>query len=129
KLMAIELTPRCQYIRTILVELMRIHDDLLNVGAAALDLGALTAFLYAFYQRELIYDICETASGQRFHPSYTRVGGLMSDVNDTFVQKVRAFVKNFPKTHADIVRLLNRNRIFIDRTKDVGVLSKEEAIN
>src|SRR5438874_533324 len=83
----------------------------LNFGAAALDLGAFTAFLYAFYQRELIYDICEVASGQRFHPSYTRVGGLMYDVDEAFVDQVRAFVKNFPKTHADITRLLNRNRI------------------
>src|SRR5207248_7624609 len=88
-----------------------------------------TAFLYGFYQRELLYDIFETASGQRFHPSYTRVGGLMCDVDDTFVQKVRDFVKNFPKTWNDLVRLLNRNRIFIDRTRDVGVLSKEMAIN
>jgi NADH-quinone oxidoreductase subunit D len=92
-------------------------------------LGAFTAFLYAFYQRELIYDIFETASGQRFHPSFTRVGGLVFDVNDDFVQKVRNFVRDFPKTYADIVRLLNRNRIFIDRTRGVGVLSKEAAIN
>jgi NADH-quinone oxidoreductase subunit D len=129
KLMGIEITPRCKYLRTIFGELMRIHDHLLNVGAAALDLGAFTAFLYAFYQRELIYDICETSSGQRFHPSYTRVGGLMYDVNDTFVRKVRAFVRDFPKTHADISRLLTRNRIFVDRLKGIGVLSKEEAIN
>jgi NADH-quinone oxidoreductase subunit D len=129
KLLGIEITPRCKYLRTILAELMRIHDHLLNVGAAALDLGAFTAFLYAFYQRELIYDICETASGQRFHPSYTRVGGLMYDVSESFVDQVRAFVSGFPKTHADITRLLNRNRIFIDRLKDIGVLSKETAIN
>src|SRR5713101_5884296 len=113
KLLGIELTPRCKYLRTIFGELMRMHDHLLNVGAVALDLGAFTASLYAFYQRELIYDICEQASGQRFHPSYTRVGGLMYDVNDDFVRKVRAFVKDFPKSHADVVRLLNRNRIFI----------------
>lgn len=129
KLLGIEPTPRCKYIRTIFAELMRMHDHLLNVGAAALDLGAFTAFLYGFYQRELIYDICEEASGQRYHPSYTRVGGLLYDVGDTFVEKVRAFVKGYPKTHADIVRLLNRNRIFIDRMKGIGVLSKEDAIN
>lgn len=129
KLLDVELTPRCKYIRVILAELARISDHLLNVGAAALDLGAFTAFLYAFYQRERIYDICETASGQRFHPSYTRVGGLMADVNDSFVAKVRDFVKTFPKTHADIRKLLNKNRIFVDRCKDVGVLSKEDAIN
>jgi NADH-quinone oxidoreductase subunit D len=129
KLLGIEITPRCKYLRTILGELMRIHDHLLCVGAAALDLGAFTAFLYAFYQRELIYDICETASGQRFHPSYLRVGGLMYDVDDTFVKKIRDFIRGFPKPYADLVRLLNRNRIFIDRTKDIGVLSKEDAIN
>jgi NADH-quinone oxidoreductase subunit D len=129
KLLGIELTPRCKYIRTIFAELMRIHDHLLCVGAAALDLGAFTAFLYAFYQRELIYDICEFAAGQRFHPSYTRVGGLMYDVDDAWVAKVRGFVKDFPKTHADLVKLLNRNRIFIDRTRGVGVLAKELAIS
>jgi NADH-quinone oxidoreductase subunit D len=129
KLLGIELTPRCQYIRVVIAELARISDHLLTVGAAALDLGAFTAFLYAFYQRELIYDICERASGQRFHPSYTRVGGLMHDVDDVWIAKVRDFVKQFPKTHADIVRLLNRNRIFIDRTRNIGILSKEDAIN
>src|SRR5262245_53931426 len=129
KLMGIELTPRCQYLRVILAELARISDHLLCAGAAALDLGAFTAFLYGFYQREKIYDIFEEASGQRFHPSYLRVGGLMSDVRDEWVAKVRDFVKQFPKTHADMSRLLNRNRIFVDRTKGVGVLSKEDAIN
>lgn len=129
KLLGIELTPRCKYIRTIFAELMRITDHLLAVGAAALDLGAFTAFLYAFNAREKIYDMCEHASGQRFHPSYTRVGGLMHDVKDDWIALVRAFVKNYPKTHADVVRLLNRNRIFIERTKGIGVLSKEEAIN
>jgi NADH-quinone oxidoreductase subunit D len=129
KLLGIELTPRCKYIRTIFAELMRIHDHLLCVGAAALDLGALTAFLYGFYQRELIYDISERASGQRFHPSYTRVGGLMADVTDDWIEQVRQFVKGFPKAHADITRLLNRNRIFLDRTRGIGVLSREDAIN
>lgn len=129
KLMDIKITPRCQYIRTMLLELARISDHLLCVGAAALDLGAFTAFLYGFYQREVIYDIIEYASGQRFHPSYTRVGGLMADVSDEFIAKVRNFVKNFPKTHADITRLLNRNRIFIERTRGIGVLAKEDAIN
>src|SRR3954453_14878125 len=66
KLMGIELTPRCKYLRTLLGELSRISDHLLCIGAAALDLGAFTAFLYGFYQRELLYDIFETASGQRF---------------------------------------------------------------
>src|SRR5579885_598623 len=129
KLLGIELTPRCKYLRTIFAELMRIHDHLLCVGAAALDLGGFTAFLYAFNQREKIYDLAERASGQRFHPSYTRVGGLMADVDDVWIAMARDFVKTFPKAHADISRLLNRNRIFIDRTRGIGVLSKEDVIN
>jgi NADH-quinone oxidoreductase subunit D len=129
KLLDIDLTPRCKYLRTILAELMRIHDHLLCVGAAALDLGGFTAFLYAFNQREKIYDICEHAAGQRFHPSFTRVGGLMRDVDDAWVDKVRDFVRGFHAAHADVCRLLNRNRIFIDRTRDIGVLTAEEAIN
>ncbi|MCS6853070.1 MAG: NADH dehydrogenase (quinone) subunit D [Gemmataceae bacterium] len=129
KLLGIEITPRCKYIRTILAELARIQDHLLNIGAAALDLGAFTAFLYAFNLRESIYDIMEQASGQRFHPSFTRVGGLASDVDDEWVRLVREFVRRFPKVHGDIRRLLNRNRIFLDRTRGIGVLTKEDAIS
>src|SRR3954469_21672838 len=128
-LMGIELTPRCKYLRVIFAELERISDHLLCVGAAALDLGALTAFLYAFNQREKIYNIFESASGQRYHPSYSRVGGFMNDITDSVVAQIRDFVKTFPKVHADITRLLNRNRIFVDRTKGIGVLTKEEAIS
>jgi NADH-quinone oxidoreductase subunit D len=129
KLIGIELTPRCKYLRTIFAELMRIHDHLLCCGAAALDLGGFTAFLYAFNQRERIYDISERASGQRFHPSYLRVGGLLRDVDDEWINEIRNFVRTFPKAWDDIVRLLNRNRIFIERTRNIGVLSKEDAIN
>ena len=96
---------------------------------AALDLGAFTAFLYAFYQREVLYDIFETISGQRFHPSYTRVGGLLFDLNDDAVGRIRKFVQDFPKTHGDMCRLLNRNRIFMERMQGIGVLSKEMAID
>ena len=82
KLLGIELTPRCQYIRVIISELARMSDHLLCTGAAALDLGAFTAFLYAFNLRELIYDVYEEMSGYRFHPGYTRVGGVLYDFND-----------------------------------------------
>ncbi|MCS6977924.1 MAG: NADH-quinone oxidoreductase subunit D [Gemmatales bacterium] len=129
KLLGIELTPRCKYLRTIFGELMRLHDHLLNVGTSALDLGAFTPFLYAFYQRELIYDLCEYASGQRFHGSYLRVGGLLYDVDDAWIRKLREFLNGFPKAHGDIARLLSRNRIFIERMRGIGVLSKEDAIN
>jgi NADH-quinone oxidoreductase subunit D len=129
KLMGIELTPRARYLRVLMGELARISDHLLCVGAAALDLGAFTAFLYAFYQRELLYDIFEFTAGQRFHPSYFRVGGSVFDVTDEVIARIRSFVKGFPEAHRDVSRLLNRNRIFLERTQGIGVLSKEDAIN
>ncbi len=128
-LLGIELTPRCKYIRTIIAELARISDHLLCNGAVGLDTGAFTFFLYAFYQREVIYDIFETLCGARFTNSYTRVGGVMYDITPLVTEKIRTFVKNLPKTLDDMDRLLNRNRIFVDRTKGVGVLTREEAIH
>jgi NADH-quinone oxidoreductase subunit D len=129
RLLGLELTPRCKYIRIIVAELSRISDHLLCNGAAGLDTGAFTYFLYAFYQREVIYDIFETLCGARFTNSYTRVGGLMYDMTPLVVEKIRTFCRNFPKTLHDMERLLDRNKIFVDRTKGVGVLTKEEAIN
>jgi NADH-quinone oxidoreductase subunit D len=128
-LLGLELTPRCRYIRTIVAELARISDHLLSNGAVGLDTGAFTFFLYAFYQREVIYDIFETLCGARFTNSYTRVGGVSQDFTPLVIEKIRAFIKTFPKTLDDMERLLTRNRIFVDRTKGVGVLTKEEAIN
>jgi NADH-quinone oxidoreductase subunit D len=131
KLFDINLTPRCKVIRTILGELGRIQDHLLCVGAAALDLGAFTAFLFGFNEREAIYDIIEYVSGGRFHPSYFRIGGLMKDFDDATFQKM---VKNFidgtlPKAIDDMEILLNRNRIFLDRTQNIGAVTTQEAIN
>lgn len=129
KLLGIDLTPRCKYLRVIVAELARISDHLLCNGAAGLDTGAFTFFLYAFNRREDIYDIFESVCGARFTNSYTRVGGLMYDATPVFIEKVRAFVRTFPKTLDDMEKLLNRNRIFVDRTKGVGILTKEEATN
>jgi NADH-quinone oxidoreductase subunit D len=94
-----------------------------------LDVGAFTFFLYAFYQREKIYDIFETLCGARFTNSYTRVGGVMHDITPLVIEKIRAFLREFPKTIDEMEKLVNRNRIFVDRMKGVGVLSREEAIN
>jgi NADH-quinone oxidoreductase subunit D len=129
KLLGIEITPRCKYIRTIIAELARISDHLLSTGAIGLDVGAFTFFLYAFYQRERIYNIFETLCGARFTNSYTRVGGLMHDITPQVVSQIRDFVRTFPETLDDMERLLNKNRIFIDRTKGVGLLTAEEATN
>src|SRR5437763_169831 len=131
KLMGIELTPRCKALRTIANELGRIQSHLLCVGAAGLDLGAFTAFLYGFNERELIYDIVEFMSGQRFHTSWTRVGGLNMDLPDEAIFK--KMVKNFiddklPRATEDVEKLLNKNRIFVDRTKGISPITREEAI-
>src|SRR3954470_19514513 len=96
KLLEVELTPRCKYIRTIFAELARISDHLLSTGAMGLDTGAFTFFLYAFYQRERLYNIFETMTGQRFHPNLTRVGGLMYDITPKVVDMIRDFVPTFP---------------------------------
>ena len=127
KLLGLELTPRAKYLRVIVSELARSSDHLLCNGAVGLDLGAFTFFLYAFNQREAIYDIFETVCGARFTNSFTRVGGLMHDATPLFVEKVQAFLRAFPKTLDDMDRLLNRNSIFMDRVKGVGILTKEEA--
>jgi NADH-quinone oxidoreductase subunit D len=131
KLMGIELTPRCKVLRTIGGELARIQSHLLCVGAAGLDLGAFTAFLYGFNEREVIYDILEFASGQRFHNSWLRVGGLNMDLpdEDTFKRMVKKFVnEQMPKAADDVAALLNKNRIFVDRTKGISPITREEAI-
>jgi NADH-quinone oxidoreductase subunit D len=129
KLLDIDLTPRCKYIRVIIGELARISDHLLCTGAAALDLGAFTAFLYAFNERELIYDVYEEMSGFRFHPGYTRVGGVLYDFNDKVLARVRKVLDTLPRVIADMEKLLFRNRIFLDRMRGVGILTKDEAIN
>ncbi len=131
KLFDIDLTPRGKWLRTILAELGRIQDHLLSIGAAALDLGAFTAFLYGFNQRERIYDIMDYLSGQRFHPDYTRVGGFMRDIPDvpTFQRMVKKFLhEDLAQAIGDIEGLLNKNRIFRDRTEGIGVISHDDAI-
>ena len=130
-LFGIDLTPRCKAVRTILAELGRIQDHLLCVGASALDLGAFTAFLYGFNERERIYDILDYIAGQRFHPDWTRVGGAMSDLPDeeVFKRMVKKFIyEQLPPALDDIEGLLNRNRIFRDRTQGIGVISHDDAI-
>lgn len=131
KLFGIDITPRCKVLRTIMAEVGRIQDHLLCVGAAGLDLNAFTGFIYAFNVREKIYDLCDFISGQRFHPDWTRVGGLMQDLpnEETFKQLVKKLIREeVPRAIDDLETLLNRNRIFMDRTQGIGVLTKEEAI-
>ncbi len=129
KLLGIDVPPRCQYLRVIVTELARIADHLVCNAAVGLDAGAFTFFMYAFNPREQIYRILEALCGARFTNSYTRVGGVMYDASPTAISLIREFVRTFPRALNDMEQLLNRNRIFIDRTKGIGVLTKEEAIN
>ncbi len=129
KLLGIETPPRCRYIRVIVSELSRISDHLLCLGAMGLDTGAFTHFIYAFNPREQINDIFEALCGARFTNSYTRVGGLLHDASPKAIQMIRDFLKEIPKALDDMDRLLIRNRIFVNRMRGVGVLTRAEAIN
>jgi len=131
KLMSIDQKPppRCQYIRVICCELARISAHLLGLGAFAMDVGALTVFLHTFTEREKIYNLCESLTGARFTTSYTRIGGVTRDLPPGWVDQVRKFLDEVVVNIAESETLLTRNRIWVDRTKDVGVISREMAID
>jgi len=128
KLLDVEVTPRAEVIRVILLELARIASHLVWLGTHALDLAAMTVFLYCFREREYILDLFEMVAGQRMMVSYFRPGGLWRDLPDEFVPAVRHFLDFFPSRIADYESLLKNNPIFLRRTKDVGVISGEDAI-
>jgi NADH-quinone oxidoreductase subunit D len=124
-----EIPERAKTAEVILFELGRIESHLVGIGTNALDLGAMSAFLYCFKERERIYEILETVCGARLTTSYPRVGGLPLDLPDDFEEKVANFLKIFPKTVTEVDKLLTRNRIWIDRTKGVAVISGEDAVD
>ncbi|MDB6121812.1 MAG: NAD(P)H-quinone oxidoreductase subunit [Pedosphaera sp.] len=124
-----ELPPRCQYIRVICCELARISAHLLGLGAFAMDVGALTVFLHTFTQRETIYNLIEALTGARFTTTYTRIGGVSRDLPPGWVEKCRKFLDEVVVNFDESEKLLTRNRIFVDRTRDVGIISKEDAID
>jgi len=123
------LPPRCQYIRVMCCELARISAHLLGLGAFAMDVGAITVFLYVFTEREKIYNLCESLTGARFTTSYTRIGGVSRDLPPGWTDQCRQFLKEFAVTLNECETLLTRNRIWVDRTRDVGFISKEMAID
>ena len=128
KLMGWELPPRGQAVRVICCELARISAHLLGVGCYAMDVGAMTVFLYTFTQRETVYNICEQISGARFTTSYTRVGGQTRDISDQTIKEILKFCDEVSDVIDEVDKLLTRNPIFIGRTKDVGHISREDAI-
>ncbi len=128
KLMGWELPPRGQALRVLCCELARISAHMLGVGVCAMDVGAMTVFLYTFTEREKVYNLCEQLTGARFTTSYTRVGGQLRDMPEGFEASVRQFLDECSHTIDEISRLLDKNKIFLDRMVDIGTITKESAI-
>ncbi|MCA1962730.1 MAG: NADH dehydrogenase (quinone) subunit D [Prosthecobacter sp.] len=128
KLMGWEVPERGQAIRVICCELARISAHLLGIGVFAMDVGAMTVFLYTFTEREKIYNLCEQLTGARFTTSYTRVGGQIRDLPDGFPRAVTKFLDELMPVIDEVDKLLTRNAIFIARTQGIGVISNQEAV-
>ena len=129
KLCDIEVTERCKYIRVVTNELARISDHYTNIAAAALELGALTAFIYFVEAREIVWDLLEKVCGARLTSNYIRIGGLMCDLPPGFNDDLEATYPKLDKLFEDVDSLLTKNRIFLDRMRDTGAISKEDAIS
>lgn len=129
KLAGIEAPPRAQYIRMIISEMARIASHLVAMGALAMDVGALTVFLWTLREREKILDIWDILCGARFTNSYTRIGGVANDMQPEAEAKVRWFIEQFDENLDECERLLNTNRIFIERLEGVGVISGKDALD
>jgi NADH-quinone oxidoreductase subunit D len=124
-----DLPERCQYIRTICCELARISAHLLGLGAFAMDTGAFTVFLHTFTEREKVYNLIEALTGARFTTSYTRVGGLSRDLPEGWLDELSNFLDEVEINFDETETLLTRNPIFLGRTQDVGIITREEAID
>ncbi len=129
KLMDIEITPRCRHLRTLLSEYSRIADHLTCIAAALMELGAMTAFLYLVTIRDYIYEHLAALTGARVTYSYGRIGGLANDVPEGWLKRLGEILDEMDTFTGRVHGLVDRNRIFIDRTRDVGVLTTLDAIN
>jgi NADH-quinone oxidoreductase subunit D len=129
KLAGIEVPPRAQYIRMMVAELARITSHLVAVGAFAMDVGALTVFLWTLREREKVLDIWDILCGARFTNSYTRIGGVANDAPPEALAKVKWFIDQFDDNLTECEKLLNTNRIFIERLEGIGVMSGELALD
>jgi NADH-quinone oxidoreductase subunit D len=128
RLMGLTIPERAQTLRVILLELTRISSHLVWLGTHAIDLGAMSVFLYCFREREKLLDVNDMVAGSRLTPSYFRVGGFFQDVPDAFVPFVRKFCDEFPAALAEYQNLLTKNRIWMKRTIGVGLISAEQAL-
>lgn len=129
KVLSINVPERGQYIRVLFCELGRILNHILNLTAFAIDVGAMTPLLWGFEEREILLSFYERASGARFHAAYFRPGGVHQDIPEELLDDIHKWLKNFPKFINDLETLLTENRIFKQRTVDIGVVSKEDALN
>ncbi len=128
RLLGIEIPEKAQWLRVLLVELSRLNSHLIWLGTHAMDIGALTVFLYTFREREEILRLFEAVAGQRMMTSYIRIGGLAMEPPIDFLARVQAFIKTMPEHIDEYSNLLTGNPIFIDRLKGVGHLSAADAI-
>jgi NADH-quinone oxidoreductase subunit D len=128
RLLELEIPPRAVYLRTLFLELNRIHSHLIWLGTSALDLGAVSMLWYTFRQRDAILDLFEMAAGQRMHTRYFQVGGVFEDIPVGFEERTRAFCKQMPSRVDQYEALLDRNEIFLRRTKGVGVVPRERLL-
>ncbi len=129
RLFGIEATPRCTVLRVIAAELSRIISHLVWLGTTCIDIGAFTPFLWAFQERENVYRLLENWVGARLTTSATRVGGMAADIPDGWLEGLRGFIRDFPKTVGEIDRMLTRNAIWVGRTVGLGVMTADEAVN
>jgi len=129
KLMGIEITARCRYLRTLLAEYSRIADHLTCVAAALMELGAMTAFLYLVTIRDYIYEHLADLTGARVTYTYGRIGGLARDLPDGWLERLGEILDEMDTFTGRVHGLVDRNRIFIDRMRDVGVISSADAVN
>jgi len=128
KLLGIDVTERCKYVRVIMSEISRVSDHLTCIGASAMELGAFTVFLYMIKAREYLWELVEDVTGARLTISYARVGGVKADLPDAFGVKVRKAFKETRQVLEEVGKLLTGNRIFMDRMVGVGALSREDTI-
>jgi len=129
KLLGLEVPPRGQYIRVLFSEITRVLNHLLNIPAYAMDVGAMTPFLWCFEQRELLMEFYERVSGARLHAAYFRAGGVHQDMPAGLTDDIVAWGQKFPKVLDDIEELLTENRIFKQRTVDIGIVSAADALD
>ena len=129
KLLGLEVPPRAQYIRVMYAEIGRILNHILNVTSYAIDVGAMTPMLWAFEEREKLMEFCERVSGARMHMAYYRPGGVAADMPDGLTDDIAAWCEQYPQMIDDLETLLTENRIFKQRTVDIGIISAEQAMD